>query len=129
MARGRGRIFERADEHFNKAVSVLASDTAERGRYLKQLQTAAVWTVVRRAAASSCVPRWSVLVRAGPCCAAARVPSCPPEGHAARCVPRRDLMKVWGDGRVSPWCSTSCTTPRTTWGKSLCPTSLQAARA
>jgi len=76
MARGRGRIFERADEHFNKAVSVLASDTAERGRYLKQLQTAAVWTVVRRAAASSCVPRWSMLVRAGPCWSVLRRGAC-----------------------------------------------------
>lgn len=34
------------DEHFNKAVSILGSDTAERGRYLKQVQTACLWTAV-----------------------------------------------------------------------------------
>ena len=40
------RIFVGMDEHVNKAVSILGSDTAERGRYLKQLQTAAIWTAV-----------------------------------------------------------------------------------
>lgn len=34
------------DDHVNKAVSILGADTAERGRYLKQLQTAAIWTAV-----------------------------------------------------------------------------------